>query len=771
MSRFNRRELLGSAALAGAAALGCRAGKDLYRIDKPPMPGSRPGEERWVLSTCAMCDAGCGIKVRVVEGRAVKIEGNPEHPVNRGGLCSRGQAALQALYHPQRVQSPLRRLGDRGDGSWKFISWDEAIGEIVAKLGKLRAAGHPERLVLIDGETGTFTHELWTRFLSAFGSPNHIGLGSARAAGVKLASLYTMGRHGLPTYDLTRVRLLLAMGAEQLESSGQTMHFWRAASERAENGLYLICVSPRRPGCRVDEWIPIVPGGYGALALSLAHVLIRDGLIDRDFVHDHVWGFSGWRDRAGSEQRGLEEVVRLDYAPEKTRDVTGIPAITVERLAHALVEQRPAAVASDGSATAASNGLATGMSIFALNAVLGKGLHSADTADTDILGAAEIYWPDHVVNLPSDTDRPDWEAPTIDAVAAAGTAVPRIDGVGTAACPLGRSRVQAVPSAIAHSKPYPVEALFLHGTDPLAALPGRQAWVAALNQVPFVARFTSWLDESARSADLVLPESLPLESLDVVTCAPPAGEWALGLRQPAVAPLHDTRQAGDVIVSLAAGLGGSVGRSLPWKTYSDALAKSLPSSLLERMKEKGGRWREPEYNEPKTGVFWTPGRKFEICSQEIASRMAKAPDTAKASQAWPCKGLPAWEPPRFSGDPAQFPLHLVPYRPVQFVENGGRYLSWLGELPLVSGDPWPLRAEINPADAARLGLADGDQVLVESPAGSCPAVAQLSDGVRAGAVAMAMGEGGVAELVVPDEDRFSGVLAWQGTRVSVKKTS
>jgi len=146
-----------------------------------------------------------------------------------------------------------------------------------------------------------------------------------------------------------------------------------------------------------------------------------------------------------------------------------------------------------------------------------------------------------------------------------------------------------------------------------------------------------------------------------------------------VVPLQDTRQAGDVIIAIAAGLGGSVGRSLPWKSYSDALAKSLPAGSLADMKEKGGRW-----DEPKTDLPARLSRKFEICSQAIAARMAGAADSAKAARAWPCQGLPAWEPPRFSGDPLRFPLHLVPYRPVQFVENGGRFLSWLSELPLVS---------------------------------------------------------------------------------------
>jgi anaerobic selenocysteine-containing dehydrogenase len=194
-------------------------------------------------------------------------------------------------------------------------------------------------------------------------------------------------------------------------------------------------------------------------------------------------------------------------------------------------------------------------------------------------------------------------------------------------------------------------------------------------------------------------------------------------------------------------------------------------SLLADMKEKGGWWRESANGEARTGAFPTASQRFEICSPAIAERMGAVPEIAQVSQAWPCKGLPPWEPPRFSGDPSHYPLHLVPYRPMPFVGDGMRFLPWLNELPLVSGDPWPLRAEINPADAARLAVADGDRVLVESSIGSCQAVAQLSDGVRAGVVAMALGKAGVVDLIVPEEDRLSGVLAWQATRVRVRKLS
>jgi len=734
-SHLGRRELLGSAALAGAALLGCRPKKDPYRIDKPPVPrvpGWRTGEERWVLSTCALCEAACGIKVRVVEGRAVKIEGNPEHPVNRGGLCSRGQAALQALYHPERVRSPLRRTGSRGSGQWKTISWDEAIGEVTAKLAKLRAAGGPERLVLIDGETGTLTHNLWARFLLAYGSPNHVGMGSTGSAAVELDTPYRQGLYGWRADDLERTGLLLAMGTDLLASSGQAMHLQCASRARRPR---VICVSPRRPGCRVDEWIPIAPGGYGALALALVHVLLRDALVD---------------------SRGFEALPGAGRTPEETTQVTGIPAETVERLAHALAENRPALVASDGSVVAASNGLSTAIAISALNGLLGERERLAR-----VLGTVRMAG---------------WPAPTVDALAAARRAVPRVDGAGTAACPFGQSRVQALPAAIASAKPYPVEALLVRGANPLATLPGRQAWAAALQRVPFVVSFSPWLDETAWLADLVLPESLFLEAWDMVWPAAVTDPPVLSLRQPVVGPVHGTRQSGDLVLALAAGLGGSIGSALPWKRQQDVVETSFPPQSMAAIKEKGaGRSVCADDENCKHGLGEivdlesTTPHEFAFFARRIAS--AGTRDGTRSSEAAAGSGLPPWEAPRFSGDPLQFPLHLVPYRPAPFVADGAHAFPWLSELPLVSGNPWPLRAEINPADAARFGVADGDEVLVESSVGSCAAVALVSDGVRPGVVAMALGKSGVVDLVVPDEDRLSGLLAWQGTRVRLRRAS
>jgi anaerobic selenocysteine-containing dehydrogenase len=417
-----------------------------------------------------------------------------------------------------------------------------------------------------------------------------------------------------------------------------------------------------------------------------------------------------------------------------------------------------------GDATAASNGLASAMAVLALNALLGN-----------------VERPGGLL-VQREAKFADWEAMDRDEISRWGLMAPRLDGVGTAACPLGHHRVQAVPAAINAERPYSVQVLLLRKTDPLAELPGRQAWTAALQKVPFVVSFSSLLDQTTQFADLVLPESMPLETWDVVTPAPATGEPLLGFRQPVVSLVHDTQPAGQIVLTLAAAMGGSIGRSLPWKTYQDAVAVRLQGllaasddedgpedvkSLLADMQEKGGWCSDPAKAAPRTPVLATRSSKFQWASMGIMLRLRDL----QVGTDWPCVGLPPWQPARVAGAPSEFPFQLLPYRPASFVERNMGFLPWLGEVPGLSGDPWSDHAEIHPGDAARLGLADGDRVLVESPAGSCEAVAQISDRVCAGVVAMAMGKGGVLNLVVPDEDPLTGVLAWQGTRVRLRKMS
>lgn len=765
-----RREVLG-AALAGAALLGCRKKPDATRISKPPLRdvrGWRAGEQRWVPTTCTLCEAGCGIKVRVVEGRAVKIEGNPEHPVNRGGLCSRGQAGLQLLYHPARVRSPMRRVGARGAGQWQPVAWDQAIAEVADKLSALRAAGQPERVVMLDGQAEGFVPELWRRLLSAVGSRNHVTLPSPTLAGMELAARY-MG-DGLPAYDVERARLVVLMGAEGMESSGQALRFWQAASAPAEHGpgrrLRVVCVSPRRPEARVDEWIRILPGGYGALALSMAHVLLREGLVDRRFVDAHVTDCLAGRVLGvpeGEEQRfersGLQWV-QAEFAPDKTAAVTGIAPATVERLAREMAKRGPALMLGTAGVAGASNGLASAMAVVMVNALLGN-----------VGQEGGLLW----------QQRPPlaaWGDEDGDEIARRGLQSARIDGAHGEACPLGDHRVHALPEAILQGKPYPVEIFMWRKADPLTTLPGRQAWTSALHKIPLLVSFSSCLDRTSMLADLILPEPTSLETWDVVEPAPTSGEPLMGMCRPVVAPVHDTRPAGELILGLADKMGGAIRKALPWPSYEEAVKARLRGvaqaennehldTLMASMKDKGGWWREADEERPAA----KPG-DIAVASPGIFSRtqIRQGDQGRPLSGSWPVEGMPPWQPARFAGAAHEFPFLLHAYRPLSWVDDGVAAFPWLRELPIAGTSPGP-RAEMHPEDAARLGLCDDDPVTIASPAGACVAKLRISDGVRPGVVAMALGRGDVLELLVIDEDRLAGLLAWQGTRVSVRKTA
>ena len=133
-----------------------------------------PGVEKWVPTICGQCMGGCGILVRVIDGWAVNIAGNPLHPVNRGTLCPKGIAGLQGLYDPDRIRSPLKRIGKRGEGRWQPISWDEALQAVTDSLKDLRRNGEPHRLAVLGGKYRGLMRSLWERFLEAFGSPNYI---------------------------------------------------------------------------------------------------------------------------------------------------------------------------------------------------------------------------------------------------------------------------------------------------------------------------------------------------------------------------------------------------------------------------------------------------------------------------------------------------------------------------------------------------------------------------------------------------------------------
>jgi len=799
LSELSRRNFLRAAGVAtgGTFLAGCNDDPRPYSLEKPAVPGAEnwaQGEQRWVASTCSQCFAGCGIRVRVVEGRAVKIEGNPSCPINEGGLGPKGQAGVHLLYHPDRVRQPLRRDGERGSGRWKPIPWEEAIREIGVRLRELREQGEPRGVVVLDGEPHGLMPQLWERFLQAYGSPNHINHRSTTDGSKRLAMAYMQGVFELPAYDLKGVSYILGFGATLLESSCQGIHLMRA-SARLRSGVSgrrgkFVQVSPSFSvtAAKADEWVPLKPGTHGALALGLAHVLVQEELYDKEFVQEHTFGFEDWAD-GDQKHRGFRSLVLEDYPPEKVAKITDVSVETIKRLAREMFAHRPALALADDAA-ASTNGLATAMAIHALNALLGS-----------------VERPGGVLVQRRAPLAP-WPPVELDDVARTNLAAPRIDGTGTAVCPLGDGFVQGLPEAILSGKPYPVKALFLYRSNPVFSKPEGQRWIEAIRTVPLVVSFSPLPDESTFWADFILPDHTYLERWELVEPVASTGYPVLGIRQPAVVPRHDTMATGDVIVHLAQATGAPVSDALPWPDYRTAaterlrgildaktgsiVASDMPD-LVRKLEQQGGWWRSDYPFEQWETAFRTKSGKFEFYCRAIAERLAKVfPDANDREQYLKSVGLdargdelclPHWERPRFVGQEEKFPFILIPYRSIDYAEGGARHLPVLRELPEAGhGGGWKESIEMHPDDASRLGIGKGDTVWVESPVGGHRLTVELLYGVRPGTLGLHLGHGpwppsgtepgnACYGLLANANDPLAGIMALHGTRVRIRKES
>ena len=325
LSRRRFLSVLGATGGGGALALsGCSTGK----IEKlvPYLVQSEnqiPGLATWYASTCTECTTGCGVHVRTREGRAVKLEGNPEHPVNQGKLCSRGQAALQGLYNPGRIKGPMVR---NPDGSFQAITWDDAITRFAGELTK---AG--SRLAVISGAgRGTFADLLadWT----AAAGGRLVRYESFDREPERAANRQVFGTDQLPVYDFERARYIVSFGADFLDTWGapieQTRGFARSHGFDGKQVAKLVYAAPRMDptGLNADQWLPITPGSEAALALAMAHVLLNE---------------------RGGQPAGLAGALAA-HTPAAAAAETGLPPATIERLAREFAAARPSLAVAGG---------------------------------------------------------------------------------------------------------------------------------------------------------------------------------------------------------------------------------------------------------------------------------------------------------------------------------------------------------------------------------------------------------------------------------------
>jgi len=711
---------------------------------KPYVPGAEDYgtfEERWRNTSCHQCPAGCGVRVRVVEGRAVRIEGNPDNPLNRGGIGPRGLSGLQALYDADRITQPLVRKGDE----LVPTSWKEALALLTGKLKQLRDRGEAHRLLVLSGLERGFVHELFGRFCHTYGTPNWVDGRPGHSAVLAQAVEACMGPHELPAFAWPDVDYVLSLEAGLLEDSCQTVYLARVAAElrrgRRARRTKLVHAGAMfdLSAYNADEWLRIAPGTGGALALGMCHLLLRDYGLELQSLKDTCDGFEAFQELAAR------------FPPEVVAATTGLAPERISNLAAELWRSRPALAVADERSVSFSNGLAAANAVLALNALL--------FANRGVGAGVRVAEPPPY--------RP-WPEPVVDDIASRGLAHARLDRAGTGEFPRAHSVQETLPEAILGAGADRPEVALLHYTNPVWARQQPRRWREALDAIPFVVSFSPYRDESvAEVADLVLPDHTYLERWEDAAAAPVVLHTVAGVRSPVIEPLHDTRSTGDVLISVARELGGALAASFPWNDRDDSFRVALDQRLLGLHDADRGTIRIADEREFLTRIY---EEGFWAETEPLAASPVRFHFQA------------SWAEPMWDGDEDKFPLKLLAYRPLGYAVGSGANEPWLHTLRSRPGmATWTLPASMHP-ETPGFSVSDGDDVVVTSPWGSITLPVRLDERLERGHVAIPLGGGhtalgrwakgvgvNVMEILRPGPAPESGANVLCATRVRVDK--
>lgn len=710
---------IGAAAGIGLTPLPWKLTDDLsiWTQNWPWTPVPEDGEASYVGSACTLCPGGCGITVRKIDDRAVKIEGTKEHPVNGGGICMLGLSGLQLLYGPTRVRTPLIK---DDQGGFRKISWEDAIKEVVKKAGELRSSGQSDSIGAIAGLNRGTVSKLLERLLFASGSPNFIRTASMQDT----YEIVLKMMHGIEAnagFDLENADYVLSFGAGILDGWGSPVRMFLANSALKEKKAKTVQIEPRQSNtaAKADRWVPVKPGSETALALGMINVIINQGLYDKAFIKKN--------------SVGLKELKKLSdaFTPEKVAELAGgkaarISAETIVTLAKEFAgASKPIAVCGKGRGMTAGS-LSEFMAVHALNALVGNIGKPG--------GVSAIPEPPYV----------NWPAIAMDEVSKKGVSKKRVDGAGSNKYPNTKSMVNRF-TQFAGS----LSLLFVAGANPCYSLPNAAAVKKAFHKDLFVVSFSSYMDETAQQADLILPNLGNLERYEDVYAPTGMTKPVVGVSKPVVQPECDSRNTGDVIIEIAKKLGGTIAESFPWDNYEACLNETL-GGKLESVAEKGFV-SDPKWAKPLSG---------KIDFRPLTS-------TVKTD-----------DKPEENADPV-----LIPYDTIRLASD------YLGDPPfmikcvsdsVLKGDE--SFVEVNPNTAKKLGIGDGDKVTLSTSTGKAAVRVHCSNGLMPGVIAMPRGLGhegddkylsgkGVNfnDLARPVEDRISGLDTACGIRVKIAK--
>ncbi|OGH61641.1 MAG: hypothetical protein A3G34_15870 [Candidatus Lindowbacteria bacterium RIFCSPLOWO2_12_FULL_62_27] len=703
-----------------------------------------------VPSSCWQCVVRDGIIGYVEDGRLVKIEGNPNLLRTSGVICARGQAGVNQVYDPDRILYPMRRVGARGEGKWKRITWDDALDELTARLKKLRDDGTPEKFMFHYGRMkGSDSTIVTGFFLPAYGTKTIGNHTSICEGGKWTAQELTWGKH-YDVFDVSRSKFILNFGCNPLEAHTNHVPFAQRLAAALGSGVPLVTFDVRlsNTAAKSREWIPIKPGTDKAVILAMCKVILDEGLQDTAFIE--TWT------TATVEQ--LKEHLKK-YTPKWAEKVSGVPASTITRLAKEFATTKPSVCVTYRGLVAHQEGADGERASLMLEALCGN---------IDVPGGrARAVGPKWVNSYKKPDAKP--KALALD------------HGIEHCAYPTHHVSHQ-IFKVIKEGKEGRPDVYMFYCHNPVYVNGECQENIDVMKDetlLPFSVAVTPFMSESAALADLILPDVTYLErwTLDDMASHDQISEWYI--RQPIVKPLGESRQFQDVCIDIAKRLG----IDLPFNSSEEFIKDGCENTPeikavggFEYMKKYGawydknakGKYRKHEKEvkpedlkdailDEKTGVWWkgkagedyttTKDAFKKYVGQKIGDKVyvGFAPDAVNKSGKFEIystllkmKGhepMPSYEPIAEHEAMKEGELHLTTFKVAFHTQSRTANCKWLTEI-YHDNPMW-----INPKTAAARGIANGDKVRLKSPIGEIVTTARVTEGIHPQVVAISMSVG------------------------------
>ncbi|HRQ57172.1 MAG TPA: molybdopterin-dependent oxidoreductase [Azoarcus taiwanensis] len=818
---MSRRRFLKTSAAAGAtgAAVAGAGGLTGLAPARPAHAQAARGQTTVTKNICAQCPARCGIDVYTTNGRVHALYGDTGNPIANGKLCPKGHLGTYFLYDADRFKGPMRRTNPRKgrneDPGFVPISWDEALDIVAQRLNDLRDRGESHRFAHFYGRGwGASDAGLYGDWGKLYGTPNSaIGHASMCAEGSKRAKQMTDGNDSYNSYDYRNTNYILNFGASFLEAFrpyNYLMQVWgHMRSKSPKTRVTTIDVRMNPTMAASDRALYIKPGTDGAMALAIAHVILTEGLWDREFVGD--FRDPGMRFRTGQtisqfafEEKWVHGLTEWwneelkDRTPEWAESVTTISARDIVRVAREFGTTRPAMAIMERGPTAHTNGTYNGMAIHALNALVGSmfaegGMfYQMGTPYGGLPVNADDYLDDWAKNG-------DWKKH------------PRIDKARTPEWPMTSHMMQEAGPNHLKGDPYKLDTAMFFYTNPIWTAPNPQVWEEALKDV-FVIDTSPFPGETAMYADIVLPDHTYLERLQDSPTYPFEGWPMAALRVPAVDPIYDTKHFGDTLIEIGKRIKGPMGE------YYKALdsvenvlrhrAKGFEANpgdngvnSFESWKEKGVWFKKPYHWRQFRGEFYewdgrgyntlmtpedvkaklikTPSGKFEFKS----GRLEQHADYVQRELGIPAAraGLIQWVEPKHTG---QGDLYFVtPKTPLHAEGRSGNIPHAIANQQPIVGGRNTVYLEIHPDTARVRNIRNGDKVRIRSNLGTIEAYCRYMSAHRPDTLVMPMEHGHWAqgrwaqgrlpghsgELTENVSDPISGLACYYTGKVTVER--